>query len=333
MLVFVCITAFSAIHTVDNKPKSSADFTALQEAINTASAGDTIYIMGSTSNYGNITITKQLALIGAGYRVDNQWGFPTTIGHITFKQGLDEFNNPISDPSGSYLSGVNVNWVYAYAGENLLIERCKTQYVEARTSVSIEVRNCITYGIYSGNYIMEATIQNSIIIYGLYSYNASSSLIVDHCLFLDRKVENSNLQFAIITNSIMYSVSTENITYTTFSNNISIGGTFTDFIYGTNTGGGNMKDTNPQFMTIDGVTFSFSDDFRLQVGSPAIGAASDGTDIGIYGGSFPFPVGGEGTYLMAAPPTIPQITEVNILNAAVPEGGTLQVNIKAKNQE
>lgn len=329
------------IWTVDNKPNSSANFTDLQTAIDSASAGDTLMVAGSHDRYGEYTginITKKLAILGAGYKVNNQWGLTTKFGYVYFKPRLNQFGNITSMPNQSFISGIDLIHITIHEPvTNITIDR---SYISGRLGIdnntSVVVRNSIISGIddsggSSSDYEKIDVLLNNCIIRGhLNSLNPASNFLVDHCIFINESYSLlEDVSYAIISNSIFYGVSTGFAEYTTFSNNISFGGT-TEFIYGTNTGGNNLVNVNPQFNRAEGFEFSFNDDYRLQPGSSAIGAASDGTDMGIYGGNFPFPIGGEGEYLMAAPPRIPQIMEMNIQNATVPENGTLKVVLKAR---
>jgi len=57
----------ATVHRVNNNPGVDADYTTLQNAINGASAGDTIYVEGSPDGYGNASVSKQLVIFGTGY--------------------------------------------------------------------------------------------------------------------------------------------------------------------------------------------------------------------------------------------------------------------------
>jgi hypothetical protein len=95
-----------------------------------------------------------------------------------------------------------------------------------------------------------------------------------------------------------------------------------------NLGSGNIVDANPVFTNfpLQGGALSYSHDFTLLPGSPAIGAGTDGTDIGILGGMLPFDVG--------ANPYFPQMMEVSLPSgSSVPAGGTLNVHFKARKQD
>ena len=335
-LIVTTVVAMATTHTVDNKPNAGAQFDDLQAAIDAAAAGDTIYVAGSPTNYGGITITKQLAIIGAGYKVDNQYGLSTYTGSITFKEGLDEFNDPVSNPSDSYISGVKVDegvfsQIAIKNGTGILIERCAPGRINLDDNVSVTIRNSIISNFLIESSVVNLIVQNSIIKHYVNSQNSASNVLIDHSLFHGGYL--SQTKYVQFTNCIMYTTNTDGAEYCTFSNNISIGGSTTEFLYDSNTGGSNLVATNPQFEVINNSNaFDYNNDYRLQSGSPAIGAGSDGTDIGIYGGNYPFPIGGEGEFLMAAPPKIPQIMELNIQNATVPEDGTLNVQLKARKQ-
>jgi len=55
--------------TVDNSDPSPGQFTSIQAAIDdvNVSAGDTLLITGTNIPYGNVTISRPITLIGAGY--------------------------------------------------------------------------------------------------------------------------------------------------------------------------------------------------------------------------------------------------------------------------
>ena len=97
-LIFVFLTALllvtssvsAKIWRVNNRVGIVADFTTAQAAHDGANAGDTVFFEPSPTNYGDITLTKKLILIGTGYFLDQnletQWknNWPATIGHVTF---------------------------------------------------------------------------------------------------------------------------------------------------------------------------------------------------------------------------------------------------------
>ncbi|HEX9601498.1 MAG TPA: hypothetical protein VF985_08410, partial [Mariniflexile sp.] len=102
------------------------------------------------------------------------------------------------------------------------------------------------------------------------------------------------------------------------------------FAYGGQTietlsGNDNLDNINPQFVDIDSPenpVFSYTKNYKLNAGSPAIDAGSDGDDLGIYGQGFLFQMKGY-------PFDLPYPTSININNAVVEAGGTLEVVFKA----
>jgi hypothetical protein len=89
-----------------------------------------------------------------------------------------------------------------------------------------------------------------------------------------------------------------------------------------NTGTGNISNQDPKFVTgASSGNFVYTDDYHLQSSSPAKGAASDGTDIGPYGGNNPFVWGGVFS--------IPQITQTLITNPVINQSTPINTNIKA----
>jgi hypothetical protein len=85
---------------------------------------------------------------------------------------------------------------------------------------------------------------------------------------------------------------------------------------------GNIN-ADPQFVNypVGGAVFSYTYDYHLKPGSPAINYGTDGKDIGMWGGLAPINAGFE--------PPIPRIYELKVANATVPVGGTLQLTFKA----
>jgi hypothetical protein len=73
----------------------------------------------------------------------------------------------------------------------------------------------------------------------------------------------------------------------------------------------------------------------LNATSIGVGYASDGTDVGIYGGIDPWidEVSTDDRFrYFAAPRQWPVLKEVNILNPNTTSNGTLNIQIKAKSQ-
>jgi hypothetical protein len=128
-----------------------------------------------------------------------------------------------------------------------------------------------------------------------------------------------------------------NVSNCTFNSNLSLSQNIANgsnsFLAQSNTGGSNIVGSDPLFTTCsDFNNYNGTFNYRLQSpGSPGHNTGTDGTDIGIYGGTYPFPSGGSpgSGYDMSAFPPIPQITNMNIQNASVLPGAQLKVSVQA----
>lgn len=137
------------------------------------------------------------------------------------------------------------------------------------------------------------------------------------------------------------------VVYCTFNNNLSTLTTianstfynpandFANFVAsvgGANTGSGNIIGQNPLFTTnANPDAYNTLDNYRLQASSPGKNAGNDGTDIGIYGGAFPFPSGGAigSGFDTGAMPAIPQVTNLTVQTPTLAPGAQLKVTIQA----
>ena len=68
-------------------------------------------------------------------------------------------------------------------------------------------------------------------------------------------------------------------------------------------------------------------DWHILAGSPAHNAGTDGTDLGIYGGTQPM------ANLTGASNLFPQMTLLELYNTNVPVNGNLNVRFKARKQD
>ena len=86
----------------------------------------------------------------------------------------------------------------------------------------------------------------------------------------------------------------------------------------------NINDVNPDFANYVGVSggYSYANDFHLDAGSVGENAATDGSDIGLYGGIFPFSA-------IGADNGTPQIVDFTIATSTAPSGGTITIHLNA----
>ncbi|HTH56904.1 MAG TPA: hypothetical protein VL728_12730 [Cyclobacteriaceae bacterium] len=348
VFVLLCsvVSAHATIRTVSNDANRPAQFADVQSAINASVALDTVYVNGTQYVYADFTVNKKMVLIGAGYNSSNQFNLVTSVNNISFYRDAGT-----QDGSGTVITGFKINFGVGIAGGSLLISNLRffrnqmngmAFGAAGATNITI-YNNIITSGIdgiFQGSNVI---IQNNIFTTNVgISRFSQSSVVIDHNLFVHGNAFGG-LQFATITNNIIIAsdntrVMDGNVVNCTFnanlslSQNISPGSPTNSFLAQSNTGGGNIVGADPLFTACsDFNNFNYSFNYRLQSGSPGHNIGTDGTDIGIYGGQYPFPTGGTagGGYDTSALPPIPQITGMNIQNASVLPGAQLKVSVQA----
>jgi len=353
ILLLLTVAAHATIRTVSNNPDRPAQFTQVDAAIAASVAGDTIYVHGSQFTYSDFTVTKRLVIIGAGYNSNNQFNQPTKVNLIYLNR-----DTGLQNSSGTVITGFVASQIRNNGNpgvENITI---------FRNNISvIYTNNPGIGGVYGANWVIynnlissqiqggsggstsssssNITIQNNLIGGSIYGFSLSSVLI-DHNVF--QGSDNLTIVFyATITNNIFIrttgTIFTTNVSSNTFNNNLSNLTTIStitptnNFVGASNSGAGNFVAVDPLFVSVTNLnTYATTFDYRLQASSTVRNAGTDGTDLGIYGGTRPFPSGGasgSGFDTSALPP-IPQVTEVNILNATLQPGTPLNVNVKAK---
>jgi hypothetical protein len=220
-------------------------------------------------------------------------------------------------------------------GRNITVERCDFYQISEQTSTcnGLFVRGCGFDRLLNQYQATNNPIEISNCVYK-YADNLTPNTIVNHCVIIG-KGYNTNWKAAgtVFTNSIFYNTNFNagNNTGCVFTNNLVYNITVTAFTLplSGSTGSNNSAALDPLF--IGGTTGDpgwnniFDYNWRLPLTSPGHNTASDGADLGVYGGVL-------AVNQMGLIPAIPQVNEINIGNAAVPQNGTLNVTFKARKQ-
>ena len=335
--------SLATVRTVNNYITNAAQFSTVQPAITASATNDTIYLHGSPVSYGDFTITKRLVIMGAGYNLTNTINnYTTNVGNITVD--TTSVNQALS---GLTLQGLVINYYLSFAGtdraNNVLIDRCKLYNITINGSNWI-IKNSIgsvTIGI--------TTVSSNVLI----SNNIFQSLTISNGNGLTNyapgiKVSNNELGLLAV-NPVYYILFVNNIvknfsnnagtTYVvnnTFSRNITFtdGGPSINFPPANNTGSGNFNNINPLYINYScpwGTCSQYSGDllsydFNYQTGSVAINGGTDSTNIGISGGPYPTLT----TKIFDGRTKIPLVVDVNIENAYVKPGQSIQIHFKAR---
>ncbi len=288
-----------------------------------ASDGDTLYLPGGS--YGSLTVDKRLHIIGVGHNPDS-----TKATARTIMQGLI-LNSGAANGSvtGIYFHG-NITFNSGFKGYT--ISMC---YISGSINNSAPVKTDSNISV----------IQNTIA--GTFDFSRFSNSLISDNLFLS-SVDISNnsifknnilliyegyypLKFSncTIENNIGYGSSeTQSFRYCVLNNNINIGFNGSS---GTNQGSGNFLGVgvlHSIFVNYDSLTMGgesiYKADFHLAPNSPYKNAGTDGTDIGIYGGTFPWKEG--------SIPYNPHIQK-NSVSGTTDANGNLKVKIKVEAQK
>jgi len=309
-------------------------YTELDLAITNAQNGDTVYLPGGTFSL-TVTIDKRLHIIGVGFNPDSKVTLPTILnGNFSL----------ISGASSGSLTGVRCISAIRFAESitNYTVERVKSPRINFEQNESsynifkesiigdINNSNKIKYNMYLNN-IIEGQIGNL-------TNNAGPS---EYCtyknnLFLYRGFFDSNTSST--------STSIINVSNSLFENNIIMGDSiffWTDYVhtfsYSSNTFNNNLfvdifipSDSYPCYKNLVKQTPNSifvneaGKDYHLQPNCPGKNAGKDGTDIGIYGGTFPWKEG--------SIPFNPHFQQVQV-SPKTDTNGNLNVNIKVAAQE
>ena len=125
------------IWIVNNQPGFNANFSSIQDANDTANSGDTLYVIGSPINYGAVTISKTLSIIGPGYFLSENPNtqenkHPANVFELTILQGADS----------TKLVGMSVETINIYSN-NAIIKRnhCSNIFIAPTSENSLLQQN------------------------------------------------------------------------------------------------------------------------------------------------------------------------------------------------
>lgn len=291
--------------------------TALQKAHASAVNGDVITL--SSGTFLSVDITKAVTLRGAGMVLDAATQTePTVLANdfeITIADDVTERLTIEGVYSNQRISIVRLKnamflkdrmrYIYINGsdyGKDLTFIHCRIAYRyegNSNSNNSATFQNCIVSGIYGENYIF-----HNCIIRG-----DTNSSDISLCY-------NSEFKNCIITNSLYSSAPTNS----TYYNNLFIGTS------------GNKLESIPNSTNVivnrdddeikNLITYSDDKDYKLTDEAKAIMKGTDGTEVGIYGGSLPYD----------PTPTNPQISKFNVA-AKTTADGKLSVDIEVKSAE
>lgn len=331
-------TAQAEIHTVDNRPGRSADFTEVQDAIDAALPGDTLYVMGSPDRYEATTLNKVLSIYGPGYFLGEN-DIPSVEKNHANISSLDI----TSTGSGSQIVGITVGGYYSsedtsVEANDISFRKCyfyRPVHVGVSTqSNRISFEHCIIgdlgtsgTGLYLGYYstspgATEVLVSNCHLNYLDFVVGASSGQ-VNQCIIGGGKFFNATVRNSIFTGT--HDLTTDDAS--TFEHSLAPNEDLPD-------GTGNIENADLSTVFVGWNVGSPPSEqttldtwFRLIPNATinqAIGAGTDGQDLGAYGGDSP--------YVVSGIPSLPRINSI-VAPIIIGEGETLEVTVEASKGE
>jgi hypothetical protein len=301
-----------------------AFYTKLDSAIVHASDGDTIYLPGGV--FGDITINKKLHIIGTGHNPDST--------RATNQSVINSLNLVSSAANGS-MSGVYVptELYFRTSVNGYSIFRCNinfVRYVEVCTNISF-VENIINtiWGQYSNSGILcfDSYFSNNII-YNFIYYTQNCTFKNNIILGTFDDSSLANCHFSTVENNFLRSINFLSISNCLINNSV---------LLSRFNGSSSCVENDTYLVNVpfDSLFVNYNDgmrnaysiydaDFMLKPGSPFLNAGRDGTDIGIYGGAFPWKEG--------SIPVNPHFQSVRIAGQTDSDGN-LNVQIKVAAQD
>jgi len=324
VLLVACLLALTPMPSqadvwrVDNDPNNVADFRTLQEAHDAASSGDTLYVAGSSRDYGDLTLTKTLTLLGPGYFLNENPNtqaspFNAKLNTVNFDAGSEE----------SVLMGCAVRRGVSINASSVTIKR--NRFSGGSIPSVIRLGNGASNSVIVQNYVPEEISQagaqdvlivNNYLRRGIDFTNTSggSAQIINNVIESSLDIGNS-----IVQNNILVSetASVSRPGTNTFAHNISAGAQF-----GTDNGNQANVDMATVFVGPDGN--STDGQWQLADGSPALEAGLQGGDVGMFGGNTP--------YVLSGIPPIPTIYSFSAAGSGSSDSG-LRVQIQVKSNQ
>lgn len=296
---------------------------ALTTAYAAAQNGDTLYLSGGSFT-PPANFDKKLMIFGAGHYVDSTLATGKTFinGNFTLNENADLFYLEGIEITGDFILSTN------HSVNNVIIKRCK---INGTFNALGDLSNATSNLSLIGNVLMNR----------LNLENIQNSLLSNNIISNTFQGSNGNM---ISNNIIMGFIWGYSMDYLFFGNNNTLnnniilwegynanvngsGNIFNNNLYvepspdygATATSSGNYTGIlqSEIFVNQTGTVFNYSHDYHLQVPTTYLG--TDGSQVGIYGGTFPYKEG--------AVPLNPHIQLKNIA-PATDANGNLQIQIK-----
>lgn len=352
VIILPLIVKGQSLIVVDNG--SPQFFIDLNVAIDSASSGSAIYVPGGVYTL-TTKINKKLFIYGSGHDPDSSTatGISKISGNISIIAGAD---------SGMLMGFVIPNALTFGSSEfandkvvtHYTIARCNIGYLQLTPSNGLyclqpnsnAVNNLFYNNVIGGLFAADA--QNNLFLNNIFSgivQRIGINSLLQNNIFLAQgycsaycyaalgSVLSSSIANNIFTSNAL-SIGTTHFCYgdyvtnnTTFSNNLFVENNAVNNYCSTCNDQNNFwnQDSSSIFINnTSGHLFSYSSDYHIQATSAGHNGGTDGSDVGIYGGIYPWKEG--------SLPSNPHISYKSIASGT-DMNGNLQINIKVEGQD
>jgi hypothetical protein len=327
-IVSSLVCASANTYTVDNRPGRAADFDSLQDAIAAALPGDTLYVMGSQFTYGNITLGKPLTIVGPGYLLGANEIAIAEANHANLNSLTITANASGSTFVGLHIGGTFTSQYTQIDGAtDITFRRCyfhRAVWVGMSSRVErLSFEQCfhpMGAGLRLGDHSSDPGAGNVVVSNSLFRWvqfsNDRSEILIDQSV-----LGGMNIQNGVVRNSIFTSQQSVDFTSVTVIENCLRPGNVLP------QENGNINNANLDLVFVGWNSgnppgSATADTWTQLIPSalnPALGAGSNGQDLGMYGGSFP--------YVVSGVPPLPRITSLRA-PAVIGVGETITVDVE-----
>lgn len=325
--LFITISAnlaFAKTITVNNNTNAIGMYTNLQTAVDAALINDTVLVSASPDTYGPVTITKKIYLIGEGYLSSTDAKAKlTTVDKITIDTipgGAKVSGLVIEGFFGSYISqiGTPIGFI-----NNVVIKNC-TGYLYVKGN-DWEIINC-NLGVVisqapSGKTITNISAYNSVVAY----FSGFKGGLISNCIIKSGGSEINSCSFMQVQNCIFTfsgaaGIGSDNIALI----NCSFVGQPTIDATQSNTATNCKFKQDPNFINI--IDYQLNPKTAVGANNPLLKAGTDGTDIGITGGTYPIKIlDGRGN--------LPQVYQSVVKTGVIAPGDVLKIDVIARTRK
>lgn len=319
-------------------------YTNLEDAVTASTNGDIIYLPGgSFTPVGNeLSIDKNIDIIGVGHYPDSTLATGQTIlnGSVRIKTGADGgslqgiyITGSVffgSDAANQVINGYSIS--RCFVSSNLCLAYNLSSLNPTTQNINISENVLVGHVLFANatnlnisknvfqSYVAKTTSQ------ALFSNNVFLIHATGGCLSTPtfHDINGSIFNNNIVTNAGCSGIYTGTFTGNSFNHNIfSAGPTFP---FAGNPGTGNIINQSLATIFVNQPTpvFDYTYDLHLVSPSPGENAGTDGTDIGLYGTSFPYKAG--------AVPSNPHVSG-KVIAPQTNSQGELNINISVGAQE